>query len=580
MGLIIKYIKPFYKLMSVGLAIKVVGTLMDLALPYILARIIDVVVPSEDLVAVFYWGGIMILCSAIALFGNVIANRIAARVARNTTEKIRHELFKRVMYLSSAQVDKLTIPSLESRLTSDTYQVHQVVGMSQRIGVRAPILLIGGVAISFTLDAMLTLVMVATLPFIGITVFCISKKGIPLFTEVQKKVDGMTRVVRENAQGIRVVKALSKTDYECRHFDTVNKALVKTEKKATLTMSLTNPLMTLFLNIGLAAVILVGAYRVNVGISEAGVIIAFLSYFTIVTNAMMTITRIFTMISRGTASAKRIEEVLNMPMDLAPIPESENECKCSEEGYIVFDKVNFAYNGVNENLSDISFSLKKGETLGIIGSTGSGKSTLIQLLMRYYDANSGSIYVDGRDIRTYNAEEYHSKIGIVRQNDFIYNDTIEENIKFGRDIPHEDVAFAARTACAENFILDADDGLGNKGYDYILEAKGANISGGQKQRLLIARALAGKPELLILDDSSSALDYKTDAALRRAIAEHYSNTTMVVVAQRVSSIMNSDLILVIENGKIIASGTHDELMSGCAVYREISDSQLGGAILD
>lgn len=581
MNLIFKYLKPFSALMITGFAIKVVGTLMDLALPYVLAYIIDDVVPSGNQSAVLYWGAVMIICSFVALGGNIIANRMASRVARNTTESIRHDLFKRVMYLSSSQLEELTIPSLESRLTSDTYQVHQIVGMAQRMGVRAPILLLGGIAITLSLDPVLTLVMVATLPFISVSVWFISKKGIPLYTEVQKKVDGMTRVVRENAQGIRVVKALSKTDYERRHFDSSNKALVRTEKRAALTMALTNPLMTLFLNIGLAGVIAVGAYRVNVGTSETGTIIAFLSYFTIVTNAMLSITRIFTMFSKGTASANRIQEVLDLPFDLEPVAEEEGKVPCGSDGYVVFEDVSFSYDGTRENLSNVSFSLAKGETLGIIGATGSGKSTVLQLLMRYYDTDKGNIYVDGRDIRTYKAGEYYSGIGIVRQNDFIYNDTIEENIRFGREISHSDVVYAARTAQAEDFILKSKgaDGEG-EGYDYVLEAKGANISGGQKQRLLIARALAGKPRLLILDDSSSALDYKTDALLRRAIAENYSGTTTVVVAQRVSSIMNADLILVMEQGRVVAAGKHDELLFGCDLYREISDSQLGGAVLE
>ncbi len=572
MKLIAKYLRKFIGTMLLGLSIKIVGTLMDLVLPYILAHIVDNVVPRGDRNAIFLWGGFMIICSVIALVGNIIANRIAAAVARDTTKSIRHDLFKKVMYLSSERLDKLTVPSLESRLTSDTFQIHRVVGMMQRIGVRAPILLIGGIFLTFFLDPVLTLVMVSTLPFIGVTVYLVSKKGIPMFTEVQKGVDSMTRVVRENAQGVRVVKALSKTDYERRHFDGANRDLVRLEKRASLTMALTNPMMTLFLNIGLAAVILIGAYRVRGGLSEAGVIIAFMSYFTIVTNAMLTITRIFTMMSRGTASANRIGEVLDLEPDLPVMRELEDT---SRDGYLVFQNVDFSYNKVKNNLSRIDFSLPRGATLGIIGSTGSGKSTLIQLVMRYYDPDSGRIFIDGRDLRSYEPSELHSRIGIVRQNDFLYNDTIEENIRFGRDISTEEVIKAAKIAQAHGFITEMENG-----YSHMLTAKGTNVSGGQKQRLLIARALASSPELLILDDSSSALDYKTDATLRRAINENYSETTTVIVAQRVSSIMNSDLILVLENGSVIASGKHDELMEKCGVYKEISDSQLGGAILD
>ena len=287
---------------------------------------------------------------------------------------------------------------------------------------------------------------------------------------------------------------------------------------------------------------------------------------------MIAITRIFTMMSRGIASANRISEVIELNQELAPV---ENTEKCPREGYVVFDHVDFSYGKMKKTLTDIDFALPKGGTLGIIGATGSGKSTVIQLLMRYYDADKGAIYIDGRDVRSYKSEELYSKIGIVRQNDFIYNDTIEENISFGRDLPREDVVAAARIAQAHDFISDIEDG-----YDHELTSKGTNVSGGQRQRLLISRALAGKPELLILDDSSSALDYKTDANLRRAISENLKGTTQVIVAQRVSSIMNSDLILVLDEGEIVAAGTHGELMESCAVYKEISDSQLGGAFLE
>lgn len=576
MNLFIKYLKPFALTMTGGLVIKIIGTLMDLALPYLLALIIDDVVPRENLNEILFWGAVMIVCSVVAVVGNIIANRIASRVARDTTEKLRHDLFTKVMYLSSKQIDEVGIPSLESRLTSDTFQVHHVVGMIQRIGVRAPILLIGGILITLSLDSVLTLVMVATLPFITLSILYISKKGIPMFTNVQKKVDAMTRVVRENSGGVRVIKALSKTAFERNRFDNSNKDLIKTEKKANLTMALTNPLMTLFLNCGLAAVILVGALRVRDGVSEAGAIIAFMSYFTIITNAMMVITRIFTMMSRGIASANRIEEVLNMGEELLPIPKNEAEKPTAlEDGYVVFRNVNFSYNNIKNNLENISFNLKKGQTLGIIGATGSGKTTVISLIMRYYDVNSGNIFIDGKDIRSYSLKELHSKIGIVRQNDFIYNDTLGENISFARDLDMDKIKAAAVSAQAYEFIENLEDG-----FEHNLTSNGTNISGGQKQRVLISRALAQKPELLILDDSSSALDYKTDSNLRRELDKNYKDITRVIVAQRVSAIMNADIIMVLNEGKIEALGSHSELLESCELYKEISDSQLGGAIVD
>ena len=572
MKLFLKYSKPFAPYVCLGLFIKILGSLSELVIPFILEHIIDVVVPTSDMRAVLFWGVAMIVASLLTLVLNVVANRMAAKVARNVTEGVRHDLFRRVMYLTAAQIDKLTVPSLESRLTSDTFQIHRVTGMILRMGIRAPILLIGGVLVTLALDPVMTLVMLGTLPLIAVSVLIVSRKGIKLFTGVQDKVDSMTGVVRENATGIRVVKALSKTDYEKRHFDGSNRELVAAEKRAQLTMALSNPLITFFLNAGLAAVIVVGAYRVQGELTKPGVIIAFMSYFTIIANAMIAITRIFTMMTRGIASANRITEVIELNQELTPV---ENTKKCPREGYIVFDHVDFSYGKMKKTLTDIDFSLPKGGTLGIIGATGSGKSTVIQLLMRYYDADSGAVYLDGRDVRSYTADELYSKIGIVRQNDFIYNDTIEENISFGRDLPHEDIEKAAVIAQAHGFISDIE-----AGYDHQLTSKGTNVSGGQRQRLLISRALAGKPELLILDDSSSALDYKTDANLRRAISENLGDTTQVIVAQRVSSIMGSDLILVMDEGEIVAAGTHEQLIESCEVYREISDSQLGGAFLE
>jgi len=501
--------------------------------------------------------------------GNVIANRMASAVARDASRALRHDLFAKTMYLTCHQVDTFTIPSLESRLTTDTYNVHHMLGMMQRLGVRAPILLIGGIMVTAYMEPVLTLVMVAVLPFITVVVWKISAKGIPLYTQMQKSVDNMVRVVRENIQGVRVIKALSKTDYERRRYEEANEALVRSETKAGVTMAATNPLMTIFLNTGLTAVIFVGAFRVNAGVSEPGKIMAFISYFTLISNAMMSITRMFVMYSKGAASANRIGEVLDIPLDMAlqPMP------KTDYEDYLIFDHVTFSYNGTRDNVRDITFSVKEGGTLGIIGATGSGKTTLLALLLRFYDVNSGSIRIGGKDIRSMEDGELREKFGVALQNDFIYEDTVAENIRIGRDIPMEELRRAAEYAQALDFIDAFPDG-----FDHMLTTKGTNVSGGQRQRILIARALAGHPEILLLDDASSALDYKTDANLRRALREHCTDTrATILVAQRISAVMHCDHILVIDEGEIIGSGTHEELLDSCDIYREIADSQLGGA---
>ena len=574
MKTILKYLKPFYGRMSLGLLIKASGTLVELALPYILSHILKNVVGRQDVRLIVFWGGVMIACAALACVCNICANRMAANVARNFSERIRRDLFRRTMLLSAAQTDAFTIPSLESRITTDTYNVHSFVSMMQRMGVRAPILLIGGIAITLIMDSYLALAMIAILPFIFITVYFISKKGIPLYTKVQKSVDRMIRVVREDTMGIRVIKALSKTDYEHRRYDTVNRSLVRDEKRAGITMGIVNPVMTLLMNIGIVAVVALSASRVAEHKSDPETVIAFMQYFTLISMAMMSVTRIFMMYTKSSASARRISEVIDMPEDQTVKSESEYP-SCPVSAHIIFENVSFSYTGSHPNLADISFEVPPGGSLGIIGATGSGKSTLIKLLLRFYDVGAGRILINGRDIRTIPRNTFYAMFGTAMQNDFLYADTIEENIRFGRDLTSEQIVAAAKTAQADGFISSFPES-----YAHVISQKGTNISGGQKQRLLIARAVAARPEILVLDDSSSALDYKTDASLRQALAEEMKGTTVITVAQRVSSVKSCSVILVLDEGRIIGQGTHEELMQSCPQYREISESQMGGAFVE
>ena len=714
MKFLAQYLRPFYNRMYTGLAIKFVGTIMDLFLPWILAYIIDSVVPTGDINKIILWGIAMLGIAALGLALNIIANRTAEKVSRDTIKSLRNDLFSTTLHLSEARVDKFGVPSLESRLTTDTYNVHRMISVMQRMGVRAPILLLGGVSVTFFLEPVLTLTMLAVLPFIVLIVWGISKKSIPLFTSLQTSLDKMVRVVRENAQGVRIIKALSKTGHEKNKFGVVNSEVVAREKKASLTMAASNPLINALLHIGLTGVIVLGAYRVNTGVSEAGKIIAFMTYFTLISNAMLTITRLFVMYSRGSASATRIRDVLavgdakgvsldattvavgktakpsvetrpetavgtqaelavsesddalnsieknisgsNIKSEVRKTPmasvdesykgpsgedvsldattvavgktakpsvetrpetavgtqaelavsESDDalnsiEKNILEDGEAVsrrteqeeckeivcFEGVGFSYPSNNNsaemvrggkrraNLIDINFRLNKGQTIGIIGATGSGKSTIVKLLLRFYNPDTGVIRICGKDINEYSPEKLYEKFGVVFQNDFLYADTISENIRFGRDISPDKIKRAAEISQAKEFVDALDDG-----YDHMLAVKGRNLSGGQQQRLLIARAVASDPEILILDDSSSALDYRTDANLRAAISNKLKDTTTVVVAQRISSIMYADLIIVLDHGEIVCSGTHDELIENCGIYKEISDSQLGGVVID
>ena len=569
---IFSYLKPLSRRISVGITIKVIGTVAELIIPFLLTHILENVIETNEIGKILFFGVIMAICAVVACLGNIIANRMAAKTTMIFSTRMRKELFSKTLHLSARSTDSFTIPSLEARITSDTYNVQNFIGMMQRMGIRAPILLLGGSVITLLMDKKLALVMIATLPLIFIVVYSISRMGVPLYSTVQQSVDGMVRVVREDAQGIRVIKALSKVDYENARYDRANMTLRKNESKAGIIMGVVNPVMTLLMNIGIVAVIAVSAYFVANNTSSATTVIAFMQYFTLISMAMMSLSRMFVMYTKCAASANRISRVLERVSELVTV---EDDGKGDSDFHVSFENVTFSYLGKENNIKDVSFSLKKGETLGIIGATGSGKSTLLRLLMRFYDADSGIIRINGKDVRSFAREELTAMFGVVFQNDFIYADTIEENIRFGREISLEEIEKAAKTAQAHDFISSFSDG-----YSHRVTTGGTNLSGGQRQRLLISRAIAGRPEILILDDSSSALDYKTDANLRLALSKDIPDSTVITVAQRVSSVKNCDLILVIENGAVIGCGKHEELMASCAEYKEISDSQMGGAFLD
>jgi len=564
------YLKPYSKRIALGTVIKIVGTITELFLPWILSYMIDEVAPEKNVARIFLWGAVMLACAVVALLGNITANRMASKVARDTTESMRFDLFDKTLNLSARQTDGFAMPSLVSRLSSDTYNVHNMIGMIQRLGIRAPMLLIGGIVVTFMVEPVLALVLLATMPFLVLLAVLVAKKGTSLYTKLQKTVDTMVRKIRDIYSGIRVIKALSRTEYEKKSFETINKNVSSSETRAGLTTGVTNPIMNLFLNLGMTAVILVGAYRVSAGLTKAGQIIAFMTYFTLMLNAVISVGRIFVMYSKGIASSRRICEVLNAPADLLTEEidlEGSSEAD-SDRAQIRFEHVSFSYDG-GKVLDDVSFSIGKGETFGIIGATGSGKTTIIMLMMRFYDADEGNIYIDGRDIRTFDKKELRRRFGVVFQNDFLFSDTVRNNVDFHRGISDGELEKALKFAQAD-FIFGNDEGL-----NYGLAAKGANFSGGQKQRLLVARALSGEKDVIVLDDSSSALDYKTDAALRKALKENFSDKTIIMIAQRISSVRHADKILVLDNGKAAGLGRDEELRESCPLYGEILRSQGG-----
>ena len=563
-----KYIRPHLIYIICTLSIKFAATYAELWIPTLMETMLDDKVPAGDVTQIYLFGGLMILCAGLCLALNITANRMTAFSSGRITKAIRHDLFQKLQSLSARQMDALTVPSAESRLTSDTYNVNQMLTRLQRMGIRAPILLIGGILMLVRMDWTLALILVVLLPIIAIVVYFVTKKSLPLYTRQQTVLDGVVRVVQENITGIRVIKALSKSDYEKGRFHGVNSELTDVSMKAGMVTSITGPVSSVVLNLGLTAVVILGAYRVNGGHIEGGVIIAALQYFVMILNAMTGITRIFVMWSKGEASAKRVANVLAEPEDLSVLL-SEEEAP-ENAPHIEFRNVSFSYTGVGKNVENLSFKMERGQTLGFLGATGSGKSTIVNLLLRLYDPDEGQILIDGRDIRTIPAEELRAKFGVVFQNDFVTEGTVADNIRFFRDLPDDALHSAAEDAQAAGFIAEKEGGM-----EAEVMVRGNNLSGGQKQRLLIARALAADPEILVLDDASSALDYRTDAQLRSALRKNYRDTTTVLIAQRISSLRHADLILVLEDGGILGAGSHDTLLDSCEEYRMIAHTQMG-----
>ena len=563
MGTVLGYLRPHGVRVACGVTVKFTAALLELVLPLLLEHIVDVSVPARDLTAIWFCGGIMAALAFGAAFCNITANRMAAWVSMEVTRKLRGDLYNRTQRLSCTQMDRFSTSSLVSRLTNDTYNVHQMFDKVQRGGIRAPMLVLGGLVLTFLLEPALAAVQLAVSLLTFLTIWQVTRRGIPHYAAAQEAGDTVVRIIRENASGVRVIKAMACQGRERQRFGEASEAARRAEETAGCVMAAANPLTDLLLNTGLVLVVLVGALRVNAGQMPPGQIVAFLSYFTLIQTATLGIAKVFIRISKGAASARRIEEILLEPAD-QPLRPSE----AVSEAELGMDGVSFSYLGVERDLADVTFSLGRGETLGVLGPTGSGKSTLAALLMRLYDAGEGVVWVGGRDVNAVPREE--RRFGVVFQNEALLNDSVYENISFLRNIPREDVIAAAKTAQAWDFIRSLPEGLDSR-----LDIRGANLSGGQRQRLLAARALAGRPAVLVLDNADSALDYATAAALRAAIRRDCPGVTLVVISERVASLRRADRILVLEDGRVTAQGTHEELLEHCARYRHIAELQRG-----
>ena len=543
--------------------------LCDLLQPTLTSTIIDKGVSYNDMSVVLKYGFLMIGVSIFGAFIAINRNKFATTVAQNFGADLRSDVFNKIQSFDFDNIDKFERGSLITRLTNDITNIQNFIYGLMRIFVRAPLLAIGCIIMSIRLDLKMSLIVLTIVPIVGGLIYINLKYGYPYFLKVQRAIDKVNGVIREYLRGVRVVKAFNRFDFEEDRFENVNEDLTYKSVSSMKFMAVFNPVITLIVNIAIVIIIWNGATRVNIGTIQVGKIVAFTNYMTQLLFALMSTTMIFSSLIRAKTSTERINEIFLEENNIKEI--SSDICNSSEIGNIKFEKVTFSYKGLKGEpiIDNISFTLEKGMTLGIVGSTGSGKTTLINLIPRFYDAKSGKILIDGVDIRNYTFEELRDKISIVPQRTVLFSGTVKENIKWGKgDATDDEVREVCKIADADSFITSF-----NKGYDSIVGQGGSNLSGGQKQRIAIARALIKRPEILILDDSTSALDTDTEYRIRKSLKEYSKDMTTILIAQKISSVINADKIIVLDHGKIVGEGTHNELMSNCEVYQDIYKSQ-------
>jgi len=551
------------------LALIFLQTLADLYLPTLMADLINKGIMNSDTNYIWKTGGFMLLISAGGVICAVLANFLSSRTAVGFGRIIRNKIFKRVESFSLHEFDKIGTATLITRTTNDITQVQMVTIMIMRMMIAAPMMMIGGVIMALSKDKPLTWVFAVALPVLAATLGFIASKGIPLFKLMQVKIDKINLVLRENLTGIRVIRAFNRIDREKARFEDANADLTNNYIKVNRIMAFLMPSVMLIMNLASTAILWFGIIRINNGDMSMGSLIAFTQYAFQILFSVVMVSMMFIMIPRASAAAVRINEVL----DTVPEINDQEQLKIADKsrGFVEFRDVAFSYRGAEQPaISNITFIAKPGEVTAIIGGTGSGKSSLINLIPRFYDVDSGSVLVDGVDVREMSQEALRAKIGFVPQMTVLFSGTITDNIKYGKDdATDEEVRHAAKIAQAMEFISGMKDGFAS-----IISQGGTNVSGGQKQRLSIARALVRKPEIYIFDDSFSALDFKTDARLRAALKKEITESTLFIISQRVSTIMDADRIIVLDNGEIAGMGTHKELLNTCEVYHEIVSSQL------
>jgi len=551
------------------LALVFLQTLADLYLPTLMSDIINKGIMNSDTNYIWKTGGFMLLISAGGVICAVLSNFLSSRTAVGFGRIVRNKIFKRVESFSLHEFDKIGTATLITRTTNDITQVQMVTIMILRMMITAPMMMIGGVIMSLSKDKPLTWVFAVALPVLAATLGFIASKGIPLFKLMQVKIDKINLVLRENLTGIRVIRAFNRIDREKARFEDANADLTNNYIKVNRIMAFLMPSVMLIMNLTTTAILWFGIIRISNGDMSMGSLVAFTQYAFQILFSVIMVSMMFIMVPRASAAAVRINEVL----DTVPEINDQEQLKIADKsrGFVEFRDVAFSYHGAEQPaISNISFIAKPGEVTAIIGGTGSGKSSLINLIPRFYDVDSGSVLVDGVDVREMSQEALRAKIGFVPQMTVLFSGTITDNIKYGKDdATDEEIKHAARIAQATEFISGMNDG-----FDSIISQGGTNVSGGQKQRLSIARALVRKPEIYIFDDSFSALDFKTDARLRAALKKEITESTLFIISQRVSTVMDADRIIVLDNGEIAGMGTHKELLNTCEVYHEIVFSQL------
>ncbi len=566
-----KYIKHYWKPFCIAVACLMFEAICDLMQPTIMSRIIDVGVAGKDMQYVLYMGGAMLLVTALGAVAAISRNVVSSNVSQRFGAELRSDLFRKVQTFSFDNIDNFEAASLMTRLTNDVTQVQNFVHGLMRIFVKAPLLCLGSLIMATLLNPRMAMVLAAVVPIIGVIIFFSMRIGYPFFIKVQKALDRVNGVMREYLSGVRVVKAFNRFDYETGRFEKANRDLASISITAMRIMAVFTPGISLTVNMGIIVVLWLGGFRVNSGNMQVGQIIAFTNYMTQILFSLMIISNVFNTFIRAKASAERIGEVFAQENNMA-VPEHSREAS-GVKGRVDFEHVSFAYSGAAGDpvINNATFTCMPGETVGIIGSTGSGKSSLVHLIPRFYDAVAGAVKVDGVDVKEMDPGKLREKIAIVPQKSVLFTGSILDNIRWGREnATLEEVQKAAEMAQASDFISGFPEGYGT-----LLGQGGVNLSGGQKQRVSIARALVRKPEILILDDSTSAVDVATEAKIREALKKYSAGLTCLIIAQRITSVMNADKVVVLDHGDVVGIGSHEELMQSCEVYQDIFRSQIG-----